>query len=111
MASRRRWSALSEPCRRSAPMLSELAREIGQAFAERGDDLYGEHVSQLEHALQCAALARQDGASEALVAAALLHDFGHLFEGRGDAAEHQGLDARHEAHGAWMLRRWFGPEV
>lgn len=38
----------------------------------------GEPVSQLEHALQCAALAQGDGARPALVAAALLHDIGHL---------------------------------
>jgi phosphonate degradation associated HDIG domain protein len=38
----------------------------------------GENVSQLEHALQCAALARRANAPDALVAAALLHDIGHL---------------------------------
>lgn len=92
-------------------MPSELEREIGLAFAERGGDLYGENVSQLDHALQCAMLALEDDAPDTLVAAALLHDFGHLFEGRGDAAELRGEDARHEAHGAWMLRRWFAPEV
>jgi phosphonate degradation associated HDIG domain protein len=85
--------------------------EIFQAFAARGGDFYGENITQLEHALQCALLARQEAAGDYLVAAALLHDFGHLFEGRGDAAEQERRDARHEVHGARMLRRWFGPEV
>ena len=85
--------------------------EIFAAFAERGGDRYGEDVTQLEHALQCAHLAAEDGAPGSLVAAALLHDYGHFFEGRGEAAERDGLDARHEAHGAALLRRWFGPEV
>jgi phosphonate degradation associated HDIG domain protein len=85
--------------------------EIFAAFAARGGDSYGEHVTQLDHALQCAWLAEAEGAPDHLIAAALLHDYGHLFEGRGDAAEQEGRDARHEAHGAWMLRRWFGPEV
>ena len=85
--------------------------DIFQAFAARGGDFYGENVTQLEHALQCALLARQEDAGDHLIAAALLHDFGHLFEGRGDAAEQMRRDARHEAHGARMLRRWFGPEV
>lgn len=42
------------------------------------DDYAGEPVSQLEHGLQCAALAMRAGASDALVAAALFHDIGHL---------------------------------
>jgi phosphonate degradation associated HDIG domain protein len=92
-------------------MAADFIDEIAQAFADRGGDAYGEHVSQLDHALQCAMLAEAEGAPDALIAAALLHDYGHLFEGRGDLAEHEGRDARHEIHGARALRRWFGPEV
>ena len=92
-------------------MPARFVDEISRAFAERGGDHYGEHVTQLEHALQCALLAQEEGASDALIAAALLHDYGQLFEGRGDVAERQGRDARHEIHGARALRLWFGPEV
>ena len=92
-------------------MQTDFADEVAQAFAARGGDAYGENVSQLDHALQCAHLAREDGAEEPLIAAALLHDYGHLFEGRGDVAEHEGRDARHELHGARALRRWFGHGV
>jgi phosphonate degradation associated HDIG domain protein len=88
-----------------------LRGEIGRTFAEHGAALYGERVTQLEHALQCAALAEAEGATDALITAALLHDYGHLFEGRGDAAERDGVDLRHEAFGARALRRWFGPAV
>jgi phosphonate degradation associated HDIG domain protein len=53
--------------------------EIIRLYETRGAAMYGgEAVSQLEHALQCAALAAEAGASDALVAACLLHDFGHL---------------------------------
>lgn len=53
--------------------------EIVRLFEERGAAMYGsEAVSQLEHALQCAALAMGERASNELVAAALLHDLGHL---------------------------------
>ena len=38
----------------------------------------GEPVSQLSHALQCAQAAQDDRTSPELVAAALLHDIGHL---------------------------------
>jgi len=84
---------------------------IEAAFAERGGDSYGERLSQLDHALQCADLAAEAGAQEPLIAAALLHDFGHLFEGQGDVAEREGRDARHEADGARRLAAWFGPSV
>ena len=53
--------------------------EIIGLYVERGAAMYGsEAVSQLEHALQCAALAMGEDASDELVAAALLHDLGHL---------------------------------
>lgn len=53
--------------------------EIIRLYEERGAAMYGsEAVSQLEHALQCAALAMGEDAADELVAAALLHDLGHL---------------------------------
>ncbi|MGZ6040060.1 MAG: HD domain-containing protein, partial [Phenylobacterium sp.] len=70
---------------------------------------YGEGVSQLEHALQCAELATLDGAPDSLVAAALLHDLGHLLEI--DDAPPADVDLRHEIRGALALRPLFGPEV
>lgn len=48
-------------------------------LTSRGASRYGlEAVSQLEHALQCADLARAAGEADELVAACLLHDLGHL---------------------------------
>ncbi len=53
--------------------------EIDRLLRMRGPAQYGrEAVSQLDHALQCAHLAELDGAHPELVAAALLHDLGHL---------------------------------
>lgn len=53
--------------------------EITELFHAKGAVQYGsEAVTQQQHALQCAYLAEQAGASPALVAAALLHDLGHL---------------------------------
>jgi phosphonate degradation associated HDIG domain protein len=85
--------------------------EIFHAFMKRGGDFYGENVSQLDHALQCAFLASEESAGDHLIVAALLHDFGHLFEGRGEVAEIEGRDARHEVHGARTLGRWFSRDV
>lgn len=48
-------------------------------FAQHGPEPYGgEAVTQMEHALQTAALAEANGASDAMVVAALLHDLGHM---------------------------------
>lgn len=73
---------------------------------------YADGVNQRDHALQCAALAERGGADVALVAAALLHDVGHLLTaGQRRADGSVGEDLRHEDVGARYLRRSFGPDV
>ena len=81
-------------------------------FAARGCDAYfGERVTQLAHALQCAYLAVRADASDSLVAAALLHDIGHLLPGSDDGLAARGIDGCHEALGARWLERHFSPAV
>jgi [1-hydroxy-2-(trimethylamino)ethyl]phosphonate dioxygenase len=77
-----------------------------------GEKSYGEDVTQLAHALQCAELASTAGASDELVAAALLHDVGHLLVGdRPDGWRDDVDDDHHEAVGARVLASVFGPAV
>jgi len=57
---------------------SDPVARIVALFERWGSDRYDEAVTQLEHALQCADLAESAGAPDVLVAAALLHDLGHL---------------------------------
>jgi phosphonate degradation associated HDIG domain protein len=85
--------------------------QIRAAFARRGIETYGEGVSQLEHALQCAACAERDGASAALIAATLLHDIGHLIHDLPVDIADQGIDAQHESLGSAFLSQYFGPDV
>jgi len=85
--------------------------EIQAAFARRGVETYGEGVSQLEHALQCATCAERAGAAPALIAATLLHDIGHLIHNLPPDIADQGIDAQHESLGSAWLSRHFGPEV
>lgn len=80
-------------------------------FAEQGQRHYGEGVSQLDHALQTAHHARRDGASPALIVAALLHDIGHFLQRLGEGAADRGLDDQHERIGAGYLAKAFGPAV
>jgi len=47
---------------------------VRELFAEQGDaDYIGEAVTQEEHALQCAELAKSAGAEGAVIAGAMLH--------------------------------------
>jgi gamma-butyrobetaine dioxygenase len=87
------------------PVEELLAPYRGPAAAR----LYDEDVTELEHALQCADRAIDDGAPDALVVAALLHDIGHLLPT--GAAVTGDPDDRHELTGARHLRRVFGPEI
>ena len=66
--------------------------DIAHLLATRGVNQYGrEAVSQLEHALQCAQWAEKSGETPATVAAALLHDLGHLLAPGGETAEQDDL--------------------
>jgi phosphonate degradation associated HDIG domain protein len=83
-----------------------------EMIEERGETLYGgEAVTQAQHALQCAQLAENEGASPALITAALLHDVGHLLEDDFDDAPAHDTDRHHEDLGDTFLARWFGPDV
>jgi gamma-butyrobetaine dioxygenase len=95
-----------------------LVDEIAALFESEGArDYLGEPVTVAAHLLQAGALAAAAGAPPALVAAALLHDTGHL---RGDdpavAANSgrelmAGRDNDHGERGARWLSAWFPPAV
>jgi gamma-butyrobetaine dioxygenase len=92
--------------------MTELVDEIFRVFREYGSGAYlGEPVSMTEHMLQSAHAAEQDGAPPRLVAAALLHDYGHfIHEHDEDAADH-GIDTHHEDVAHAFLSEHFGPEI
>ena len=78
---------------------------------DRGQAFYDEVVTQLEHALQCAALARQRNAAPTLITGALLHDIGHIILDEHSAREaFLNTDLNHEEVGALYLEPFF-PEV
>jgi phosphonate degradation associated HDIG domain protein len=81
-------------------------------YERRGDERYGEDVTQRCHAAQCAVLASSDGATDELVAAALLHDVGHLLAGDRPSGWRDDVDDdRHEALGARVLASLLGRDV
>ena len=87
--------------------------EIMRLYEQHGAGMYaGEPVTQLEHALQAAHFAEQAEEPQSLVAAALLHDFGHLTHSFDEDCAEQGIDDEHEAAGAqWLHEAGFDPEV
>ena len=89
-----------------------IINEIMELFARQGAVAYhGECVSQTEHALQAADLARRDKAPDSLIVAALLHDIGHLLDGQDEDFAERGIDGRHEIAGYAWLTKHFGTEV
>jgi gamma-butyrobetaine dioxygenase len=85
----------------AAPAVAAVAAVEGLFVSAR---VYlGEAVTVAAHQLQAAALARADGAPDALIAAALLHDVGHLVDGATDEGHGEG--------GARWLAQWFGAGV
>ena len=87
-------------------------QDIATVFEKRGHEQYsGEPVTQLEHALQTAALAEVQGADDELVTACLLHDLGHLLQELGESPTLRGLDDVHQYAALPFLRGLFGERV
>ncbi|MBD0337588.1 MAG: HD domain-containing protein [Cyanobacteria bacterium Co-bin13] len=83
-----------------------------QTLATQGHAQYGsEAVSQLQHALQCAALAEAANRSPDLITACLLHDIGHLLHNLGETVAERGVDDRHEYRAMPVLETLFNPAV
>jgi phosphonate degradation associated HDIG domain protein len=87
--------------------------EVFDAFNRNGGALYdgGEAVTQLQHALQTAYFIEKDGASQTLIAAALLHDYGHVMDCPSHDLNDRAVDGKHEEVGAKFLMRHFVPAV
>ena len=87
-----------------------IDRIIGLYETKGGREYEGEGVSQLEHALQSAHRAEQDGAAPELICAALLHDIGHLINDKGETPTLRGEDDLHQYMALPFLRPAF-PEA
>ena len=78
--------------------MNSIQQIIELLDSSAGTSYLGEAVTQREHALQAAHLAEMDGADDALIAAALLHDIGYWI-GCG-AVPHE------QAGGDWLSQRF-----
>lgn len=92
----------------------DIVTRIERLFLDHGRTVvscggHPEPVSVLEHSLQCAQLAEREGLDAPLLAAALLHDIGHLLAAAQDPAAAGGDD--HDIAGGTFLEEPFGPRV
>jgi [1-hydroxy-2-(trimethylamino)ethyl]phosphonate dioxygenase len=87
--------------------MTPVFEEIEALFLRHGGESYGEGVTMLQHSLQTAALALAEGADDALVVAALLHDVGHFLQPTDDS---YGYHKHDRSGGEWLARR-FRPVV
>jgi [1-hydroxy-2-(trimethylamino)ethyl]phosphonate dioxygenase len=88
--------------------MNVVLRHILTLFNERGHSEYGgEGVTQLEHALQCATLAKDSSSSDTLITASLLHDIGHILHDLPEDAPDNGIDDYHENLAARFLEQHF----
>ncbi len=95
----------------------ELKQTGGQDFidilehifeTEGSEEYLGEAVSMADHMIQTAMTAEKNGASDALIAASLLHDIGHFAH---VSAENTDWHRKHDKAVAEFLDGHFGPEV
>lgn len=94
------------------PTRENIVEFIAEIFERRGAEEYlGEPVTMAEHMLQGAHLAEADGASDELVAAALLHDIGHFTSEFGAYSPDDTEDKHHDEAGGELLEHFFPPVI
>ncbi len=85
--------------------------ELFALYEHHGHRKYDDDVTDLEHALQCAALAFDEGATRELIAAALFHDVGWFLIDSESPDDDVVVSDDHAALGARVLAPLFGPDV
>ena len=85
--------------------------DLFSLYEQHGHRKYGEDVTGLEHGLQCAALAFDDGATRELIAAALFHDVGWFLIDDESSDDVVVVSDDHAALGARILAPLLGPDV
>jgi phosphonate degradation associated HDIG domain protein len=93
-------------------MTTDILSQIAQRLDINGRHQYGlSDINQIQHGLQAAALAEKAGDPPSLIAAALMHDIGHMLHTLGENPAEHGIDDQHEDIGHAFLVSHFGPEV
>jgi phosphonate degradation associated HDIG domain protein len=92
--------------------IEEKADLLLNFLQQRGKSKYDEQVTQLQHGLQTATLARENNASFEFVVSALLHDLGHLVvDEHASTKDFLAEDLNHEEVAANYLEPHFNAAV
>jgi len=97
-----------------AKKIIPVVEEVFELYQKHGSNEYaGEKISQLEHMVQAAQLAREGGYDDEIVLAAFLHDIGHICAANYITEDMNGFGVmNHEKIGANFLRkRGFGERI
>src|SRR5215467_8242760 len=93
---------------------TQITDEIMHYYQQHGGEEYaGEKVTQLEHMVQAAQLAEEQGYDEEVILAAFLHDIGHICEeGRGEnEMDGFGIKDHEEIGAAYLLQKGFSKKI
>lgn len=89
-----------------ANIVLELYEKYGQT------DYIGEKITQTEHAIQCALVAKNEGYNDYVIIGALLHDIGHLIGLQNNLEEMDSLGtSSHENIGYEFLKKYNFPTI
>lgn len=87
---------------------ANIVKFLGDIFTRRGGEEYlGEPVTMAQHMLQGATIAEQNGQSDEIIVATLLHDIGHFTSEFGSFRMDDTEDRFHEEAGAEVLEQFF----
>ncbi|MGZ8523113.1 MAG: phosphonate degradation HD-domain oxygenase [Chitinophagaceae bacterium] len=92
----------------------QVATEIMAMYHKHGGEEYaGEKVSQLEHMVQAAQLAQQQGFDDEVILAAFLHDIGHICEAaQGDnEMGGYGIKSHEEIAARYLAEKGFSKKI
>lgn len=91
----------------------QIIDEVLSLLQHPGDEQYfGEPVTKLQHAEQCAWHAQQAGADEELILASLLHDIGHLIDTESAIRDDRVGVVNHDDVGRqWLIERGFSEKI
>ncbi|HEX4849857.1 MAG TPA: HD domain-containing protein [Puia sp.] len=92
----------------------QITDEIMAYYEDHGGEEYaGEKVTQLEHMVQAAQLAEEQGYDEEVILAAFLHDIGHICEaGHGDnEMDGFGIMDHEEIGATFLLNKGFSKKI
>jgi phosphonate degradation associated HDIG domain protein len=85
---------------------------LQQLYRKHGACHYGEAVTQFDHAIQAATLAREWGHDDEMALAAFLHDVGHLLEHDGaETMGDYGVMAHDKLARDYLLQLGFSPRL